>query len=88
MGTYQAKFERMHYRVNVETADGGVPLTEATVKLTVKGQLEHVVGEGDGPVWPKRCTLNAYLVIIAAPVSDAMHVDIGGDEWLPGTSSV
>ena len=49
-GTYQPKFERVHYRVNVETGDGGVPLTEATVKLKVKGRLEHVVSEGDGPV--------------------------------------
>jgi len=49
-GTYQPKFERINYRVNVETGDGGIPLTEATVKLKVKGQIEHVVGEGDGPV--------------------------------------
>jgi 2-isopropylmalate synthase len=49
-GTYHAKFERVHYRVNVETGDGGRPLTEATVKLKVKGQVEHVVSEGDGPV--------------------------------------
>ena len=49
-GTYQPKFERVHYRVNVETGDGGIPLTEATVKLNVKSRLEHVVGEGDGPV--------------------------------------
>jgi 2-isopropylmalate synthase len=49
-GTYQPKFERIHYRVNVETGDGGIPMTEATVKLNVKGQIEHVVGEGDGPV--------------------------------------
>src|SRR5262245_11287652 len=40
----------MNYRVNVETGDGGIPLTEATIKLNVKGQVEHVVGEGDGPV--------------------------------------
>ncbi|HEY2252372.1 MAG TPA: citramalate synthase [Planctomycetaceae bacterium] len=49
-GTYQAKFERIHYRVNVETGDGGIPLTEATVKLKVKSRVEHVVSEGDGPV--------------------------------------
>jgi 2-isopropylmalate synthase len=49
-GTYQPKFERIHYRVNVETGEGGTPLTEATVKLGVKGQIEHVVAEGDGPV--------------------------------------
>lgn len=49
-GLHEAKFERIHYRVNVETADVGTPVTEATVKLVVKDQVEHVVGEGDGPV--------------------------------------
>lgn len=49
-GTYQPKFERRHYRVNVETGAGEAPVTEATVKLQVKGRLEHVVAEGDGPV--------------------------------------
>ncbi|MSR56803.1 MAG: citramalate synthase [Planctomycetaceae bacterium] len=49
-GLHQSKFERIHYRVNVETADVGSPLTEATVKLLVKDRIEHVVAEGDGPV--------------------------------------
>lgn len=49
-GLYHPQFERVHYRVNVETGEGGNPLTEATVKIIVKGQKEHVVGEGDGPV--------------------------------------
>jgi len=49
-GLHQPKFERIHYRVNVETADTGTPLTEATVKLVVNDRVEHVVGEGDGPV--------------------------------------
>lgn len=49
-GLYHPQFERVHYRVNVETGEGGNPLTEATVKIAVKGQKEHVVGEGDGPV--------------------------------------
>jgi 2-isopropylmalate synthase len=49
-GTHIPKFERIHYRVNVETGDSGNPLTEATVKLRVKERVEHVVAEGDGPV--------------------------------------
>ncbi len=49
-GLYRAKFERMHYRVNVETNESGAPLTEATVKLLVRNSVEHVVAEGDGPV--------------------------------------
>ncbi|MFN0056184.1 MAG: citramalate synthase [Planctomycetales bacterium] len=49
-GMHQPRFERLHYRVNVETTDSGLPMTEATVKLRVKNRVEHVVGEGDGPV--------------------------------------
>jgi 2-isopropylmalate synthase len=49
-GLHHPKFERINYRVNVETADVGDPVTEATVKLVVKDRVEHVVGEGDGPV--------------------------------------
>jgi 2-isopropylmalate synthase len=49
-GTYQPKFVRDHYRVNVVTDEGGRPVTEATIKLTVGGASEHVVAEGDGPV--------------------------------------
>lgn len=49
-GTYEPKFQRIHYRVNVETDQANEPQTEATVKLKVNGRVEHVVAEGDGPV--------------------------------------
>ncbi len=49
-GTYQPYFERIHYRVNVETESENKPVTEATIKLKVGEQDQHVVGEGDGPV--------------------------------------
>lgn len=49
-GLYQPKFERIHYRVNVETEHDRPPVTEATVKLRVMGEEQHVVAEGDGPV--------------------------------------
>jgi 2-isopropylmalate synthase len=49
-GSYEAKFDRIHYRVNVETDETGTPQTEATVKLRVCERVEHVVAEGDGPV--------------------------------------
>ncbi len=50
LGVYQPKFERLHYRVNIETEDEGVLTTEATVKVRVGDRMEHTVGEGDGPV--------------------------------------
>ena len=49
-GTYKPCFERLHYRVNVETDRQGELTTEATVKLKINGDLQHVVAEGDGPV--------------------------------------
>jgi len=50
VGRYQPKFERLSYRVNVETDAAGRPVTEATVKIRVAGKTEHTVSEGDGPV--------------------------------------
>jgi 2-isopropylmalate synthase len=49
-GTYRPHFERINFRVNVETDQAGSVVTEATVKLRVAGELLHEVAEGDGPV--------------------------------------
>jgi 2-isopropylmalate synthase len=49
-GLYVPKFERLSYRVNIETGADGQPLTEATVKVRVSDQVMHTVSEGDGPV--------------------------------------
>jgi 2-isopropylmalate synthase len=51
LGSYRPKFERLSYRVNVEsTAAALVPETEATVKVRVGDAILHTVSEGDGPV--------------------------------------
>jgi 2-isopropylmalate synthase len=50
VGIYRPHFERLTYRVNVETSGLGVLTTEATVKLRVSDVLHHTVSEGDGPV--------------------------------------
>jgi 2-isopropylmalate synthase len=49
-GLYRPKFERLAYRVNIETEGKAAPLTEATVKIKVNDQIMHTVSEGDGPV--------------------------------------
>jgi 2-isopropylmalate synthase len=49
-GMYAPKFERLAYRVNIEAGPDGQPITEATVKVRVRGQLMHTASEGDGPV--------------------------------------
>ncbi|AQQ70835.1 2-isopropylmalate synthase [Limihaloglobus sulfuriphilus] len=50
LGTYKETFHLVKYHVNVERSGSGEKTTEATIKLTVDGETEHVVSEGDGPV--------------------------------------
>lgn len=50
IGTFKPSFELIKYHVDVEKPQSGDIVTEATVKLRVDEAIEHVVGEGDGPV--------------------------------------
>jgi len=51
IGVYEPKFERIAYRVNVETGNTAIdPVTEATVKVRVNDVIQHTASEGDGPV--------------------------------------
>jgi 2-isopropylmalate synthase len=50
MGTFKPSFELIKYYVTVEKQTSGQMINEATVKLKVGKKVEHVVGEGDGPV--------------------------------------
>jgi 2-isopropylmalate synthase len=74
-GMYQPKFERIHYRVNVETGAGETPLTEATVKLVVDGHVEHVVAEGDGPVNALDTALRKALLVHFPRLAEVHLVD-------------
>ena len=74
-GFHQEKFERLHYRVNVETSNKESPVTEATVKLRVKNRVEHVVGEGDGPVNALDTALRKALLPTYERLSEMHLVD-------------
>ncbi len=51
LGRYQPFFQLEAYRVIVEEQNGGAsPVAEATVRLRVKGMLEHTAASGNGPV--------------------------------------
>jgi len=49
-GTFRTHFERLSYRVNIETESDGRVVCEATVKIRVGEAVRHEVAEGDGPV--------------------------------------
>ena len=48
--SFKPFFALKGYRVAVEKDDCGCIISEATVKLDIKGKEEHTVAEGDGPV--------------------------------------
>jgi 2-isopropylmalate synthase len=51
LGRHRAYFELDAYRVIVEEqGGGGDPVAEATVRVRVKGMLEHTAAAGNGPV--------------------------------------
>jgi 2-isopropylmalate synthase len=51
LGRHQPYFELLAYRVIVEEQGAdGQPVAEATVRLRVKGLLEHTAASGNGPV--------------------------------------
>jgi 2-isopropylmalate synthase len=50
LGKYRPVFELKGFRVSVEKEPSGELVSEATVKIKVKGKIEHTVAEGDGPV--------------------------------------
>ncbi|HEX4141992.1 MAG TPA: citramalate synthase [Pirellulales bacterium] len=78
-GTYRSHFERLNFRVNVETAAAdaeGAPLvTEATVKLQVGDSVRHEVAEGDGPVNALDAALRKALAEAFPNLADMQLVD-------------
>lgn len=50
LGRYRPAFQLRSFRVSVENEEKEGLVTEATVKVAVKGREDHTVAEGDGPV--------------------------------------
>ncbi|CAN5315498.1 citramalate synthase [soil metagenome] len=73
MGVYKPWFERLAYRVNIE--HDGEPITEATVKVKVDGEVAHTVSEGDGPVNALDAALRKALVARYPGLDDLRLVD-------------
>jgi len=73
MGTFKPSFDLIKYHVTVEKEKAGEVVTEATVKLRVGDRVEHVVGEGDGPVNALDAALRKSLET-SYPVIREMHL--------------
>jgi 2-isopropylmalate synthase len=75
MGTYQPYFQLIKYYVTVEKRKNGEMANEATVKLKVGNDIEHVVGEGDGPVNALDAALRKALEKFYPHLSDMQLFD-------------
>jgi 2-isopropylmalate synthase len=75
MGTYKPFFDLIKYHVTVEKRATGNLVTEATVKLKVGKKVEHVVGEGDGPVNALDAALRKSLENFYPSIKDVHLID-------------
>jgi len=75
MGTYKPFFELIKYYVTVEKRPTGEMVNEATVKLKVGDNVEHVVGEGDGPVNALDAALRKSLERFYPNIRDVHLID-------------
>ncbi len=75
MGTYKPSFELVRYNTKVEKCNSGELITEATVKLKIGDHVEHVVGEGDGPVNALDAALRKALGNFYPAIKDMHLVD-------------
>jgi 2-isopropylmalate synthase len=75
MGTYKPAFKLVKYHVTVEQNTEGEMVTEATVKLKVGDKVEHVVGEGDGPVNALDAALRKSLENFYPAIRDIHLID-------------
>jgi len=75
MGTYKPSFELIKYYVTTERRPTGDMVNEATVKLKVGDKVEHVVGEGDGPVNALDAALRKSLENFYPIIKDMRLID-------------
>ncbi len=75
MGTYKPAFELIKYYITTEKHATGDLVTEATVKLKVGDKVEHVVGEGDGPVNALDAALRKALEGFYPGINDIRLID-------------
>ena len=75
VGTYRPSFELVKYHVTVEKRRTGEIVTEATVKLKIGDKVEHVVGEGDGPVNALDAALRKSLANCYPGINDVHLID-------------
>ena len=75
MATYKPSFELIKYYVTTEKRASGELVTEAIVKLKVGNKVQHVVGEGDGPVNALDAALRKSLENFYPSIKDIHLID-------------
>ncbi|MFM7832191.1 MAG: citramalate synthase [Planctomycetaceae bacterium] len=74
IGVFEPSFELDHYRVHIQN-QSLEPTTEAVLKLKTGSAVQHVVGEGDGPVNALDSALRKALMPVYPGISEMALVD-------------
>ncbi len=74
-GNFNSHFDRLKYHVGVSAANQGEPVTEASVKLNIRGQERYEVAEGDGPVNALDAALRKALAVEYPTLRDVQLID-------------
>ncbi len=74
IGVFQPSFELDHYRVHIQN-QVLEPTTEAVLKLKTGATVQHVVGEGDGPVNALDSALRKALTPVYPGIAEMSLVD-------------
>ncbi|MDD5134691.1 MAG: alpha-isopropylmalate synthase regulatory domain-containing protein, partial [Phycisphaerae bacterium] len=75
MGSYKPFFRLEKFHVTIEKNSAGKMICQATIKLIVNKQIEHVVSEGDGPVDALYGALSKSLARFYPGIRDMHLVD-------------
>ena len=75
LGSYHSFFELDHYRTVILKAHGRGPVSEATVKIKIDGEIQHRVAEGDGPVNALDAALRRALIGSYPAIKEMQLVD-------------
>ncbi len=75
LGKYKPLFKLMNYRLIVEKEKDGDIISEATIKIEIKGKEYHTVAEGNGPVNALDKALRKALEIIYPEIHNIQLFD-------------
>jgi 2-isopropylmalate synthase len=90
---YEAPFQLIDYKVMVARREGETPVSDASIKLRVRGEVVHTAAEGHGPVGAldlalRKALASAYPEVTGIRLEDYKVRILDGDTGTAATTRV